>query len=395
LATAEHLRHDDLAALSAWNRLGEPRADLVDIKGLERTRYMVIADAIGVRPREIITPGALRLARRRVLAVPAVAAARVSFQPGENGRAQIDAALVERDKAPVSYASWIGIGLRAATDREIATSFSSVSGGGDLVTVSWRWWEHRPRVAASYAAPGPLGIWRLDASRETQTFGASAFEETRTHAGAEISNWIDQRIRVRAGAALENWSDRPRTAAVSAHVDVWPVVEHLAFEARGVTWRGAGVPFGAANTALRWRSRTTSTGAVWRGDAGYSVVTASAPASIWPGADSGVARDGLLRAHPLLDDGIIRGGVFGRRLAFGTLEVQHWLKPGKRPIRVAPAAFVDIARAWRGLATTARRTQVDAGAGVRFSLLGMGVLRVDVARGLRDGRTALSVAWQR
>ncbi len=250
-------------------------------------------------------------------------------------------------------------------------------------------------VAASYAAPGPLGIWRLDASRETQTFGASAFEETRTRAGAEISNWLDPRIRVRAGAALESWSDRPRTAAVSANVEVWPVIDRLALETGGVTWRGAGVPFGAAHAALRWRSGATSTGTVWRGDAGYRIVTAASPASVWPGADSGVARDALLRAHPLLDDGIIRGGVFGRRLAFGTLEVQRWLKPGRRPIRVAPAAFVDIARAWRGLATTTRRAQVDAGAGLRLSLLGMGVLRVDVARGLRDGRTVFSVGWQR
>ena len=240
LATAEYLRHDDLAALAAWNRLGEPRADLVDIKGLEHTRYMVIADAIGVRSREIITPGALRLARRRVLAVPAVAAARVSFQPGQNGRAQIDAALVERDKAPVSFASWIGIGLRAATDREIATSFSSVSGGGDLVTVSWRWWDHRPMLAASYAAPGPLGIWRLHASRETQTFGASAFEEARTRAGAEISNWMDQRIRLRAGAARGDWSDRPRGAGGAAHVEVWRGGEGTAREGCGARGGGRG-----------------------------------------------------------------------------------------------------------------------------------------------------------
>jgi hypothetical protein len=395
LATAEYLRHDDFAALAAWNQLGEPRTDLVDIKGLEHTRYSVIADAIGVQPGHVLTPGALRLGRRRVLDVPAIAAARLSFEPRENGRAQIDASLVERPRAPVSYASWIGIGLRAATNRELGTSLSNVSGGGDVVSLSWRWWEHRPMVAASYAAPGPLGIWRLDASRETQTFGASAFEETRTRAGAEIANWIDQRTRVRAGVGFEGWTDRPRTAAVSAHVEFWPVVDRLALEAGGATWRGAGVPFGGADAAVRWRSRAVSTGTVWRGDAGYRAVTTASPASIWPATDSGTARDALLRAHPLLDEGVIRGGVIGRRLAFGTIEVQHWLNPGRRPIRVAPAGFIDIARASRGLATTAERTQVDAGLGLRLSLPGTGVLRVDVARGLRDGRTALSVGWQR
>ena len=87
LATAEYLSHDDLAALAAWNHAGEPRVDLVDVKGLERTRYLVIADAIGVRPRQVLTPDALRLAERRVRAVPAIAFARVTFRPGENGKA--------------------------------------------------------------------------------------------------------------------------------------------------------------------------------------------------------------------------------------------------------------------------------------------------------------------
>jgi hypothetical protein len=398
LATAEYLRHDDLAALAAWNRVGEPRADLVDITGLAHTRYMVIADAIGVRPRQVLTPDALRLARRRVLAVPAAAAARVSFQPGENGEARIDASVVERNRAPTTYASWIGIGLHAATEREMATSFANVSGGGDLVAVSWRWWEERPMVAASYAAPGPAGIWRLDASRETQTFGGSPSQlvrETRSRAGVEISNWIDQRTRVRGGVAIEAWTDRPRTASVSGRVEFWPIVDRLVLEGGAATWRGPDVAFGGADAAAHWRSAATQAGTLWRVDTGYRAVTTTSPASIWPGADTGHARDVLLRAHPLLDDGVIRGGAFGRRLAFGTLEVQRWSKPGPRLVRVAPAVFVDIARASRGLPASDERTQVDAGAGLRVSLPGMGVLRADLAHGLRDGRTAFSVGWQR
>ena len=398
LATAEYVRHDDLAALAAWNHVGEPRADLVDIKGLEHTRYRVIAGAIGVGPRELLTPDALRLAERRVRAVPAIAFARVTFRPVENGKATIDAAVVERNQAPTTYASWIGTGLRAATDRELETSFSNLSGGGDVVTVSWRWWEHRPMVAASYAAPGPGGVWRLDVSRETQTFGVAAplrFEETRTRAGVEIGNWIDQRTRLAGGAAIEDWSDRPRTASVSGRVEFWPVVDRLALEAGAATWRGADGSFAGADAAARWRSTASLAGTVWRIDTGYRAATAASPASLWPGADTGHARDVLLRAHPLLDDGIVGDGVFGRRLGFGTLEVQRWLKPGARPVRVGAAGFVDIARASRGLESSIDRTQVDAGAGLRLSLPGTGVLRIDLAHGLRDGRTALSVGWQR
>ena len=40
-----------------------------------------------------------------------------------------------------------------------------------------------------------------------------------------------------------------------------------------------------------------------------------------------------------------------------------------------------------------RRTMLAAG--LRLSLFGMGVLRIDAAHGLRDGRDALSIGWQR
>jgi hypothetical protein len=250
-------------------------------------------------------------------------------------------------------------------------------------------------VAASYAAPGPWGVWRIGVSRETQTFGVSAVEETRTRAGAEISNWLDQRTRVRAAAGIDGWTDRPNTVAMSIGAEFWPVIDRLALEAGGALWRGRDVSFGGADGAVRWRSRPGTSGLVWRADAGYRGVTGGSPFSIWPGADTGHAREALLRAHPLLDDGVIRGGVFGRRLAFAGLETQWWSKPGKRPIRVAPAVFADLARATHGLASSSDRAQVDAGAGLRVSLFGMGVLRVDLAHGLRDGHNAISVGWQR
>jgi hypothetical protein len=250
-------------------------------------------------------------------------------------------------------------------------------------------------VAATYAAPGPGGIWRLEASRETQTFG-SFQEETRTRLGAELSNWLDQRIRVTGGIALDRWRDPGRTAAVATRVQLWPVLDRAAVELGAGGWRGSGARFGTAEARLRLRSKASSSGTVLLAQGGYEVATSSAPASLWPGADSGHARDVLLRAHPLLDDGVIKGGVFGRRIAFASGEAQHWLPPAMRGmLRIAPAAFLDVARATRGQPSSDRRLHCDLGGGLRVALPGSGVLRVDVARGLRDGRTALSVGWQR
>jgi hypothetical protein len=395
LATARFVTHDDLGALDAWNHAGEPRADLIDIKGLQHTRYLVVSDAIGVRPKQLLTADAIRLAQKRVRDVPAVAAARVTYHPTEEGRAQIDASILERDRAPLTYPAWIGIGAGALTNREAAVTFTNVSGGGDAVTVTWRWWEHRPMIAASYAAPGPGGIWTIDASRETQTFGAGASEETRTRAGVQIGNWIGQRVKVSGGAGIERWTDRGRAASVTGAAEFWPVVDRVALEGRVTAWRGGGDPFSAAAAVARFRSKSAATGTVWLLDAGYRIATQSSPASVWPGADTGHARDVLLRAHPLLDEGIVTGGVFGRRVSSASAELQHWIVPRMRPFRLAPAAFVDVARATRGLPTTDTRVQVDAGVGLRLSLFGMGVLRIDAAHGLRDGRDALSVGWQR
>lgn len=397
LATAEFVRRRDLEALAAWNALGEPKVDLVDIQGLRQTRYMVVANAIGVQPRELLTPAALRLAQKRVRDLPAVATARVTFHPVENGRAQVDATVVERPRLPRGYPALFALGIGAAVNHDVATSFVNVSGGGDSVEVAWRWWEHRPRIGAAYSAPGPGGVWRIEAFRETQTFGSvTRFEETRTSVGAVVGNWLTPRLRFAGGAALDRWRDRGRTVSGSGRIELWPAIDRLRVDAGLRGWTGSGENFAAADVRTQWRSTLASIGPVWIAGAGYQAATTSAPASLWPGADTGHARDVLLRAHPLLEDGVVESGIFGRRVAFANVELQRWLEPKRGGLlRIAPALFVDFARATRGLPDSDSRLHVDAGAGVRIALLGFGVLRADIARGLRDGRTAFSVGWQR
>ena len=128
---------------------------------------------------------------------------------------------------------------------------------------------------------------------------------------------------------------------------------------------------------------------------GGAAAAEGTPLVVWPGADTGHVRETLLRAHPLLEDGVIRDGVFGRRLVAAGAEWRRWSRPSQWLIQYAPAAFVDVARATRGLPGGIRATQVDAGVGARLSMPGAGILRIDLAHGLRDGRTALSVGWER
>lgn len=455
LGTALFVTHDDAGALRAWNHARLPVVDLLNVQGLARTRYRVVFDTAAFAPGTLLTPERLRLSERRLRDVPAFSAARVSFRPSDDGRAQIDAAIVERDFVPRGYPALIGLGVDAAAERTVAASISSPTGGGDLLTASWRWWRHRPAVAMSFAAPAPAmlgGVWRVEAARESESFGTAAVEETRTRAGLTLGKWMTARLRLEAGAGIDSWSAEPtqyvptqyvptentdyaeyvptentdhaeyldqrrtvpgprnprdpwardpwgsgswRVATLGGQVQFWPIADRLVIDAGAAAWRGSGTLFSSGSVRGRWWSTRDNSGQVWLARAGAQIASDAAPASLWPGADTGHARDVLLRAHPLLHDGVITGGVFGRRLLFGGAEWRRWSRPSKWLMQVAPAAFVDVARARRGLDTSDMRTQVDAGAGLRMSLAGLGVLRVDVARGLRDGRTALSVAVER
>ena len=165
-------------------------------------------------------------------------------------------------------------------------------------------------------------------------------------------------------------------------------------EARAGCWAGDGSTW-TLSLRSEWRSRTQNEGQVWIAHAGADLAASDAPLALWPGAGTGQGRDVLLRAHPLLHKGIVRDGAFGRRLIHGGLESRLWLQPARTPIRVAPAVFLDAARSSRGLEPVNQPWQFDAGAGIRLAVPGSGVLRIDVAHGLRNGRNALSIGWVR
>ena len=157
---------------------------------------------------------------------------------------------------------------------------------------------------------------------------------------------------------------------------------------------GAGFDSIGAHATLR--SSTGTRGWIVGGATGVERVSDAAPFGIWPGAGGGHAREPLLRAHPLLDDGVIDlngSAAFGRTLSFATAEVQRWFD-APSIVRIGIAGFADVARASRQVVAGQASTQLDLGTGLRLKVPGSdGVLRVDVAHGVRDGRNALTVGW--
>jgi hypothetical protein len=396
-ATALYLDGDPDGALDAWNRVGEPLVDIVNITGLERIRYAAAARAIGLRPQMLLTRRTLQAARRRLAELPAARTTRVAYRPGEDGRAQVDAVVLERPLAPVSAIPLAAVALRAVTDRELGAGFASPSGGGEMWTVAWRWWEHRPRIAAGFAAPAPFGgIWGVDVVDERQSYadGGTPIEEARRRAAFHVSDWTDTGLRWEAAVSLDRWRGAGRAVSFSLAGQQRLAGDRASLEVRAASWTGD-VRTWTLGAAAEWRSTPRNEGRVWIGRTGTEAAGDGAPLALWPGAGTGQGRDALLRAHPLLARGVIRDGVFGRRLAYAGLEWRRWVQPARKPFRIAPALFLDTARASRGLASFDRRWQSDVGAGLRLALPGSGVVRLDFAYGLRDGSTAVSAGWGR
>ncbi len=398
LATSLFLDGDQAGALAAWNHTGEPTIDIVNIRGLARTRYNVVSGVLGLDPGALLSVAALERARRQLAELPAAQATRVVYRPGENGLAQVDAVVVERPLLPSSAVAIAGAGVRLLIDREASVSIASPTGGGELVTAAWRWGPNRPMLRAELSAPSPAGgVWSIDAFTERQAYAdvdAGTITETRRGAGLQISNWTQGGLRWEARAGVDDWLDAGKAVGLSLHVSQWLANESTALDARVGGWAGD-VRAWTASIGSEWQSADRHATSRWTARGGASLAGAGAPRALWSGAGTGQGRDVLLRAHPLLDDGIVRGAVFGRTLVHGGLEWQRHLATVGRVLRVSTAVFVDMAKASGTSTPLDARAQIDAGVGLRIGVPGAGVVRVDVARGVGDGASALSVGWVR
>jgi hypothetical protein len=215
-----------------------------------------------------------------------------------------------------------------------------------------------------------------------------------------VSDWILPNLRYSLNGGIDSWDTGTTAASFGGTLERRLFADRLAVEGDATTWVPLGkddfkVGFNALGARAQARTRSPRD---WGYDigAGATWVSDAAPFSIWSGAGEGRARPNLLRAHPLLDNGVIdaRGGAtFGRTLRYGNAEGQRWLS---RPslVRIGIAAFVDMAQATRRLATADGPVQTDIGGGLRFRIPGaQGMLRVDVAHGLRDGANAVTIGW--
>ena len=296
---------------------------------------------------------------------------------------------------------------------ELAVDVPGGLGAGERETVSWRWSAGRPRVALALALPSPQGlpgVISLEGAWERQSYqsrvpgGARLIREKRQRIAVHLADWSSSWLRWRAGTALDRWradddqgESRVEThdyLAVEGAVEARLASDRLALAASGGWWVpfAGGNGFETGNLLAAWRSTADATRPSWSAVTEFGLATRGAPLALWQGAGTGQGRSGLLRAHSLLHGDVLDGPVFGRHVVRGSLESE---RPLGRLLTggLSIAGFVDVARAWHRLSgPDSSRLYVDAGAGVRVRGAG-GLVRLDVAHGLRGGGTTFSASW--
>jgi hypothetical protein len=412
LATSQFAHSDSSEALRSWNQIGEPAIDLVQVEGLERTRHAIVEDTVSLRSSTLLTVAGLERARRRLSLLPGATSSRIGYRP-QSGRARIDVAVSERPLIALDPPHLVRESIRAATERTVRLDVANPTGNGERWTASWRWWNARPRLSLSVDTPAPVpglgSVWRVEASWERQKYSSPAHtgafasqdvafvQETRSHVGMRARDWITSSLYWDATAAIDEWSMHGTYAGVGLRVERHHAGERLVtgIELRG--WKGldGGTPFASWSLSSDWRSSASPERFTWRVRGSLDAVTSAAPRDLWLGAGVGRARRPLLRAHPLLDDGVINTARLSRNLASVTLEVEHaWRR--HEPLQLSVVGFADTAHRWDGTAQARTgRTDLDVGIGFRLGAPGRsGRFRADIARGLRDGAVAGSVGWE-
>ncbi len=416
LASSRFVQDDVVGALKAWNALGKPRVDSVRIAGLARTRSIVVSEALALRPGALLTADAFRRAAHRLEALPTRTTSRLGYQPKADGYAVVDVAIAERRARPPGLPGWIATTLHAAVAREIGVTLPGTTGQGETWGGAWRWWGGRPRVGLSFAAPRAgrwPGVWRVEGSWEAETYSlgdagtnssSPHVRDERAHGAVSVSDWLTGNLRYACSLGVDAWSDgavrsgdRRRTVSGGGLLEQRLFADRVALivsATRAVALTGPA--FATASVGATYVPRDVANGGAWAAEGGVWTAARGAPRMLWAGAGEGLVRAPLLRAHPLLHDGAIDRAVFGRRVISMTVERRQWI-PVRVPAALGVAIFADTARAFRPLnASMPAGWQLDLGAGLRVKVPGAaGVLRLDAARGVRDGTHALTVGWAR
>jgi hypothetical protein len=332
----------------------------------------------------------------------------VEYQPVPGGIVEVRAAVAERPKMEPLWRLAAAGAIRAVAQNEVGLEVATPTGAGELWSAGWRWQYARPRAFLRLAMPANLGIPGVIAVGGAveqfrfvlDTAQGEVFEESRRSASAGFGTWVTAAVRPSAGLRFERWSGDRRYLVASANVEMRRRDDRLVFTATGghavalsthpsYTHAAAGAVW-ASSLGLGRRNWSARLGADW--------VSQDAPVGTWPVAAGNLSWAIPLRANPVTGRGLLPGRSVGRAIVHGGLA-------GDQPVYhaglfvFAAGVFLDGAEIMEAADGTAGgRFYLDAGAGIRIGIADgqLGVLRLDFAKGLTEGRrSALTIGVHR
>lgn len=398
LASARYLGGDALGALAAWNVEGRPSVDLVVVRGLRRMGHRPVAEHLGIRPRDTLTPGGLRLARRRLAQLPAVRRGRVGYRPLPDGSVEVEAALMESPPWPGLPWEVAAAGVGALVQGRTSVELGPFLPAGERWRIQGRWHGAGHGMEAVVSVPWTparavvtlAGGWLHEELVPTGTEDASM---DRRWTRATLRRWMTAGTRLGLTVGTERAPDGGRMGRLGASALASLASDRVRLGVTADGWAGSGPGFGRVRLGGSLRVPAGDGGRAWRVVGGTTLVSEEAPGWAWAGAGTGRARAPLLRGHPLVRDGRLGEDAFGRVLLHGTLG-HAWIR-SLGPARVSLELFVDGARVWRPRVGDGPRGYLDPGLEVSLAGLARRVA-VSLARGgdgwvlsARVGRAAL------
>jgi hypothetical protein len=260
----------------------------------------------------------------------------------------------------------------------------------------------RADVPTRAGVPGVLGVegaWeRLRVALDTT--GASVVEETWRSAAVAWSGWLTPGVRQAATVGFERWSGDRRysTFEVATELRGWGDRLRVGVSGAQAVALSEHSSYRRGRVEAMWASSPGLVRAAWSARVGGDWVSADAPLGAWSVVGGSPSSDILLRAEPSPRGGFVAGRAVGRAILHGGLAGDV---PVHRegPLVLAVGAFLDAARiAGSADGSVGPKSYLDGGVGLRIGIGDgeLGVLRVDVARGLfEEGRSTLSVGVHR
>ncbi|HET9066113.1 MAG TPA: cysteine peptidase family C39 domain-containing protein [Gemmatimonadales bacterium] len=397
LAASQYLIGDREGALASWNRIGRPTLDLLRVDGSHRIRFGVLADAIDLPLDRPLTSRALALARRRLVDVPGVSAARVGYVPVTGDRVEGEVRVTEYPRLP-SLPHVLALGAARAVASDLAAiDVANLTGGGERLTVEWRWRRSNPGLTTRLEAPMHLGIpLVVGVSGRWERFRFDDGTETarRRSGGIDLHGWLTPGFEVLSGVQREGWGDQ-HYLVITLGGGLHDRRDHVALTAavQQAFADGTRSDYQRVRTNLAWRSTTVPDAPVVAARFGISHATDATPRGLWPVAGGGISTPIPLRSRPLLIHDLLPSARTARTVVHGGIAADHPLGT-LGPVAIGLGGFVDAAVLTRRTATPrTSRWLLDAGLGLQIGapVLTTMQFRLDLARGLsRDGRWGLS-----